>query len=345
MSANRRLAAMALPAVLTLLTSSCAGSDEEAASATASSDAQVIEAPDDTDVPVDTEAPAATEAPPETAKQGTDTAPPEGITRLEVTSTVDEYFVLYVTPDPTQPDEMAVAATLGQEGTTVLTDGRTQLPDEQYRVERRTVADPADTDGDGIDDITELADPTLHPLNPAPAMDIDLGTTIIEDRATFETLSYQGDDVLFDDHLAGIEYLKFIIADFDNPVPEVYLINTENYRGHPIFAQAVGMGGGMGFTPGQLRGQLAYLPEVEAADGSMGVYRFEFQPNDSFSFADIQRAYEVLATSMPFLAANLAYYPMPPVSLPRYEEERNLYDASRVPVLLDTGLVAPRAAD
>ena len=54
--------------------------------------------------------------------------------------------------------EIPVAVTLGQAGTTTLAENVSALPKERYRVEKFLIADPADVDGDCIDDITELAD-------------------------------------------------------------------------------------------------------------------------------------------------------------------------------------------
>ena len=67
------------------------------------------------------------------------------------------------------------------------------LPSERYRVEKYLVADPADVDGDCIDDITELADPAgMNPVNPAAAIEFDDGAVTVPDRETFETLSFSG---------------------------------------------------------------------------------------------------------------------------------------------------------
>ena len=46
-------------------------------------------------------------------------------------------------------------------------------------------------------------------------------------------------------------------------------------------------------------------------------------------------AYEVFAQSMPLLRNDWAYYPMPSQALPRYRQEKALYDASRVAILLE----------
>lgn len=49
-------------------------------------------------------------------------------------------------------------------------------------------------------------------------------------------------------------------------------------------------------------------------------------------------AYEVIVNQMPFLASNLAYFPIQ-AGLPYYEQEKALYSASRVPVVLEAQLV------
>ena len=63
---------------------------------------------------------------------------------------------------------LPVLVKLGQAGTTTLAENVAALPAERYRVEKYLIADPADVDGDCIDDITELADPVgMNPVNPA----------------------------------------------------------------------------------------------------------------------------------------------------------------------------------
>ena len=84
-----------------------------------------------------------------------------------------------------------------------------------------------------------------------------------------------------------------------------------------------------------MKGEIVYHPNVVAPDGSLGVYRFEFEPLDAYSFEAVAYSYEVLAAGMPLLDNNLAYYPMPARALPLYHEERALYDDSRVNVLLE----------
>jgi hypothetical protein len=258
------------------------------------------------------------------------------ITSIEVESTSEQYFVLYVKPDLTTTTEIPVAITRGVAGKTTLTDGRAQLPADHYRVATFSVSSPGDVDGDGVDDLTELDSPTTaNPLNPAPTMEPEIGAVIIPDKATFEALSYQGDEVARDAYLAGLEFVKFWLVDTDTSRPSVYFMNTESFRAHPMFAQQVGIQGGRGPVPGKMRGDIVYDAEAIGPDGTPGRYRFAFQPNDSYSFTDIALAYELLATSMPTLAYKLTYYPFPQSALPVYEAEKARYDEYRVPVLIE----------
>jgi hypothetical protein len=247
---------------------------------------------------------------------------------------VDQYFVLYVKPDPTASLEIPVSITRGQAGTTTLTDGRTQLAEDRYRVATFDVAKPGDVDGDGIDDITELADPVgMNPLNSAKAIKDTNGAVILSDRATYEAMSYQGNEVARDAYLAGLEFVKFWIVGANTEHPAVYFMNTNTFRAHPMFASAIGLPGGR--AQGTMRGDVVWDPTALGSDGKPGVYRFAFQENDALPFAEVSMAYEVLAASMPFLSNNLMYYPLPQAALPLYlAKEKPLYEASRVPVLV-----------
>ena len=79
---------------------------------------------------------------------------------IVVESTTDDYFVLYVSHDLDTDTEvdLPVLVKKGEAGTTTLAENVAALPKERYRVEKFLIADPADVDGDCIDDITELDD-------------------------------------------------------------------------------------------------------------------------------------------------------------------------------------------
>ena len=264
----------------------------------------------------------------------------KGVTRVEVKSDTAHYYVLFAKPVAGSTWELPVAIARGAGATTVLTDGRKQLPAGRYRVQTFANAKPGDVDGDGVDDISELnGAPTLNPLSAVTKLDFNDGVAVVPDRATFEKLSYQGSDVARDSYLAGLEFVKFFIAKSDTARPLVYVMNTETWRAHPPFAQAMGISTGRGRgAPGEMRGDVTYYPKAIGPDGTPGLYRFAFQPNDSYSFAEISVAYEAIANQFPFLASKLAYFPIQN-GLAYYEQEKTLYAASRVPVVLENQLV------
>ena len=254
---------------------------------------------------------------------------------IVVDSTTGDYFVLYVQPNLDTDRKIPISVTLGEEGSTTLTEQLAPLPKEHYLVEKYSVDDPADVDGDCISDIEELADlGTLNPINKLPKIDLRHGTVAIPDRETFERLSYQGSNVLIDNHLADLEFVKFFIFHVSSFRPAVYFMNTVKHRAHHFFTLAVPS------QPrnGVMRGEIVYHPDVEAPDGSLGVYRFEFEPSDAYPFEAVQYAYEVLAASMPLLENNLAYYPMPAAALPLYQEERASYDGSRINMIFEADI-------
>ena len=260
---------------------------------------------------------------------------------IVVTSTVDDYFVLYVQHEKGgETVDYPVLVKQGEAATTTLADNLTPLPAEKYRVKKYQVANPGDVDGDCIDDLAELADlGTKNPLNPADSVDISNGAVAIPDHAAFRNLSYQGRDVAqIDSHLRDLEYVKFIIMNPGSDRPTVYFMNTVAHRVHYEFAEDLGFDTSVDPWRNGMAGELIYHPNVVAPDGSLGVYRYDFRPWDDHAFDAVAFSFEALAASMPFLENNLAYYPVYESALPRYHREKALYDASRVNVVLENDI-------
>ena len=252
-----------------------------------------------------------------------------------VESTTEEYFVLYVRPALDSDREFPVSVTLGEDGTTTLTEQLSPLPKEHYRVQKFLIADPADIDNDCIDDITELGNSVgMNPLNPAGAVPFRDGAVAISDRETFEALSYKGKDVPNHPQLQDLEFVKFYIIGVSTDNMGIYFMNTETHRLHPDFGDAIGLWDDPLWGQGYMGGEIIYHPNAVAPDGSLGVYRYQFQPMDAYTFGYVARSYEVLAASMPLLDDNLAYYPMPRRALSLYHREQALYDDSRINVVL-----------
>ena len=243
---------------------------------------------------------------------------------IVVTSTTADYFVLYVRHDLDADTavEVPVAVTLGETGTTTLAENVAALPAERYRVEKYLVADPADVDGDCIDDITELnALGIMNPVNPASAIDIGDGTVAIPDQETLETLWYADGDEAF--------YVKFILHGLDTDSPAIYFMNTNKYKAHGVFEEAVGIDHGL---RGKISDHITYHPEGTASDGSQGVYSWEYAPYYSFRTHDL--AYTLLTANMPFIENDLALY-VSNSTLPHFLLWEELFKASRIPLVFD----------
>ena len=170
--------------------------------------------------------PAYAQAPP-TCPDPTPTAVDVDAVPIVVSSTTNDYFVLYLLRDVDGTEvDLPVLVKRGEAGTTTLAENIEALPKERYRVEKYLIADPADVDGDCIDDITELDSlGSKNPVNLASEVALTDGAVAIPDRATFETLT------------SGA--VKFVLLGMDTDTPSVYFINTHTHPGHRDFLSSV----------------------------------------------------------------------------------------------------------
>ena len=252
---------------------------------------------------------------------------------IVVESTAEEYFVLYVRHDlePDIPETtvyVPVSVVLGQDGTTTLAENAAALPAERYRVEKYLVSDPADVDGDCIDDIAELADPVgMNPVNPAPTIDFADGIVAVPDRETFEAIS------------AHETSLNFVLFGMDTDRPAVYFGNAQTHIGHKQLLSALGFDESPD-PANRSHGAINYYPNVVAPDGNQGVYVFILNILYPFNYVDL--AYTVLAANLPLLDDNLAYQ-IRNVYLPIYQDKLVLYEESRINLVFDEHIKPERS--
>ncbi len=161
------------------------------------------------------------------------------------------------------------------------------------------------------------------------------GTASIPDRETFKKLSYQGTEVLIDTQLMGIEYVKFQVENTNTQKPQLYFMNTITHRSHGSFMRAAGLDRGQG----QMRGVLSYRPLSIAPNGELGVYTFEFNPNDAFPYEKIQMVHDLIVSKMPLAKNRLGYCPLWG-AIGIYNREKALYDNADFPVYFEDDLYA-----
>ena len=250
---------------------------------------------------------------------------------IVVTSTTADYFVLYVVHD-VDGTELAfpVLVKRGEAGTTTLAENIEALPAERYRVEKYLIAEPADVDGDCIDDITELASGYPLASNPVNAADGSIlgenlsdGAVGIPDQATFNTLASE----------LLVFVLKATIFGLHTNSPGIYFLNTNKYRSHNYFAEAFD-DPFAGFTyPRTL--DISYNPNLEAPDGSTGAYFWDqIRP---LSFGAVERTVTLLAATAPAIADKL-YTAVKNTQLESMRPELHLYEESRIILKLETDL-------
>ena len=226
---------------------------------------------------------------------------------IQVSSTTSDYFVLYASVDGR---EYPVQVKRGESGTTTLEENIKAVPASDYRVERYAVVDPADVDGDCLDD---LADPS--PLNHSHRIELDPadGAMMIADHAHFEELANEG-------------VVNVVLVELNSSTPEIYFQNTNTHRRHTPFADNLGINDNYTiWAPATLH----YDPNI-LLNGDAGVYYYKVERN--YYSSSIDRVHTLLAANLPVVDHNLAYNPGSVDRLPRdwvYGED------PRIPVLDD----------
>ena len=242
-----------------------------------------------------------------------------------VTSTTADYFVLYVVHDfDGTAVEQPVLVKLGEAGTTTLAENVTMLAKERYRVEKYAVDNPADVDGDCVDDITELNSlGSMNPVNPAPRIYRNDGLVALVDTETFDEFSNTS---------ADRHHLKLMVFGMDIDRPGFYIVNHGTHPFHQRFANALSLYDHE-LTADATRVELYYNSGLVAADGSEGLFYLEFSDyRRAVSFSDAVRAYALLAASAPLISNNLALY-FRDDQIPFIQPELELFHASRIPLL------------
>ena len=163
------------------------------------------------------------------------------------------------------------------------------------------------------------------------------GASSIPDHATFQKLSYRGAEVMIDTFLANLEFVKFTL---DKAASEdeqaLYFINTGTHRAHMMFARVAGLSFGRGAA--QMKGVLVFRPMLESPGGNPGLYTFEFEPFDAYSFDMVKICQDALVEKMPALEGNIGYYPRGEGAQAKVNKEKDLFKSVGVHVYFEEDL-------
>ncbi|MFK8007132.1 MAG: PEP/pyruvate-binding domain-containing protein [Saprospiraceae bacterium] len=259
-----------------------------------------------------------------------------GQVQLEIMGDADKYYLLTTLHEPNSNYESITSLTMGIDGPMIISEPLEAYELQNYQITEHSIANPDDTDGDGIDDITEYNNmPTDAPLNFAEAISFIDGTTSIDNAATFASLAVV-EDVPWAPFLNGTQFVKFGILDIDTDEPKVYFINSTTHFIHANFFSSIGatVNGDDG------SGEIVYNPNEILPNGVIGSYSFNFSFGNAKNFEATQKTFELLAANMPFLQNNLQHF----IGNGGEVDYQNLYEddyvGSRINVVLESQLFA-----
>lgn len=257
-----------------------------------------------------------------------------GQVQLEVNSTINHYYILKIRHDSNSVFELPTSMTLGNLNSTTITEPLGHYPLNHYQVLEYSISSPADTDGDGIDDITEYQNmPLQSPINAATSITISDGLVMTNNFSTFKNLAVKKNLIQWSEFLNEKEFVKFIIVDFDS-VPKVYFINSSNHNLHADFANTVGIDHVGNHVK---KGQIIYHPSSISNNGTLGNFAFNYSNGYSQDFDVVQKTHELLAANMTFLENNLSYF-ITANNENEYYQDSTLFQNSRIPVLFESDI-------
>lgn len=257
-----------------------------------------------------------------------------GQAQLSIQAQEGKYYMLHAQHSPTF--NWITSMTMGVNGTMVISEPAGAYPLANYSIIEHDIAAPDDSDGDGIDDVTEFNNmPTDAPINFADPIAFVDGATSIPDAQTFLDLATVN-NVGWAPFLDGQLYVKFGILDRDTPEPKIYFINSNTYTIHATFFNAIGAT----VNGDDSSGEIVFNANDILPNGVIGSYSFNFSFGDAYDFEDTQRTYEFLAANMPFLQNNMNHF------IGQADENNHLnnyaadFVGSRIDVVLESDVFA-----
>lgn len=259
-----------------------------------------------------------------------------GQVQLEIEGQSDQYYILTTRHEPNLDYQTITSLTLGVDGTMIISEPLAAFPIQNYDITAHSIATPDDTDGDGIDDISELNNmPSQAPLNFAGEIPFVDGTTSIDDYDTFSELAVISEDIPWAPFLNNQEFAKFAILNQDSDEPEVYFINSETHFIHANFLATIDTNGDEIVT-----GEIVYNPNEILPNGAIGSYSFNYSFGNSYTFDHTRKTFELLVANMPYLKNNMRHFIGDRGEMTYQEQYINDYAGSRLEVILESELFA-----
>ena len=259
-----------------------------------------------------------------------------GQVQLEIEGQADQYYILTTLHEPNQDYESITSITMGVDGNMIVSEPLTALPLQNYSISAHSISNPDDTDGDGIDDITEFNDmPSQAPLNFAEEVPIIDGSTSVPNHDVFAELSIENTNVGWAPFLNDQEFLKFAILNQNTNQPKVYFINANTHFIHAEFYATINTAGAQITS-----GEIVYNPNEILTNGVIGSYSFNYSFGDAEDFDYTRRTFELLAANMPFLQNNFQHFIGDGGEASHINNFQDDFIGSRINVVLESDLTA-----
>ena len=254
---------------------------------------------------------------------------------LEINANSDSYYILQTKDPQTGEFDIDVSMTLGESGLMQITESLSAKNHDDYRVLEFSKNAPGDVDDDEIDDISEYDQiPNAAPLNAAVRISMNDGLVMVDDFSTFKELSIRHELVQWSEFLNEKVFVKFMIVDFFTDHPKTYFVNSNVHNLHKDFARSVGIDD---LGEQVKKGQIIFHPTVISNNGSLGAFAWNYSNGHGQDFEVVERTHELLAANMPFLKNNMSHF-ITMLNEDEYERDLNLYNDSRVSVLIEEDL-------
>ncbi|MEM9820196.1 MAG: PEP/pyruvate-binding domain-containing protein [Bacteroidota bacterium] len=259
-----------------------------------------------------------------------------GQVQLEIAAQADQYYLLTAQHQPNFNFESITSITMGVDGNLLISEPLAAFPLQNYQITAHSIANPDDTDGDGVDDITEYNNmPTQAPLNFGNPVALIDGATSIDNYATFSDLAVIEDDIPWAPFLNNQQFVKFAILNQDTDKAEVYYINSKTHAIHASFLGIINTTGADVVT-----GEIVFNPNEILPNGAIGSYTFNYSFGNAYPFEHTRRTFELLAASMPYLQNNLRHFIGDNGESVYQNTYQSAYEGSRLEVVLESELFA-----